>query len=351
MTKPVFLFYGDEDYLVDEEVRRVKAQFQAKAAGGLDVETVEGRSATVSQIINSVASVPILFGGKMVVVRDLSLLKPSKRSIADDDPNKDDDKTDSDVDLTQLFQTLKGLSSDTCLIFVVYGGVDKRRKFYKLLADIADVREFKPFAEWEQEKLLSWIVSQVKRAGKKIGSHASRLLMEISGSNLRSLSSEIEKLSAYIGERDQIEEQDIEAVASRGSISIFSLITSLRDKDVKSALSALDRLLKDKEEPASIIGLIASQFRMLLEVKSLKDAGLSESEIAARLGANYYYVKKCSEKTHNFSLEKLKQIMELLHTTDIKLKSGLLMPQVALEFLLIEICAPLFKEETSHRLS
>ncbi|MCX5726761.1 MAG: DNA polymerase III subunit delta [Candidatus Saganbacteria bacterium] len=177
----------------------------------------------------------------------------------------------------------------------------------------------------------------VKGEGKSIGSHAARLLMEISGKNLRALYSEIQKLVTYIGEKHAIEEQDVKAIASSFGIGVFSLLGALRNKDIKTALHSVSMLLRNREEPVKLLGLLATQYRRMLEVKSLMGSSRDYREIAQVLNANPYFVRKCGEGAENFSLGELVKDMELLHNADLKLKKG--SPGgLTFELLVLELC-------------
>lgn len=333
-NKSLCLFYGKEDFLVDEEVRKLKDELAPRLMGGMNLEVVDGQSASTDQIINALAATPLLGGEKMVIIKNTAQLKSSgskrggkaKAEVKDDGDN-------------QLHKVLENLSDGVHAVFVVHGDVDRRKKLFKVIDANGEAREFKPFAEWEEEKLLSWIVNRARLCGKKIGSHAARVLADVSGSNLRFLSLEIDKLATYVGERDLIEEKDIAAVASAGTLSAFALINSLRDRDLKGSLESLARLMRDREDPVSLLGLIAKQFRVLLQVKSLQERAMSENEIAATLGVNHYFVKKTADKTFRFSIDELKNSLRVLHEADLKLKRTSSSPQAILELAIIDICS------------
>ncbi len=337
MSGNIYLFYGEEDYLMDEEIKKLTG------TNALNVEFLDGVREPMDVIINSIASVPLLLGDKVVVITDPWFLKAQRARGARSEEEEKEEGEEGDGrrelrdEIDQLIPVLETLSGGVKVIFVVHGKADRRKKLYKVIEKLGEVREFKPFAEWEQEKLEAWIMKRVNASGKKIGGGAAETLMEISGRGLRALSSEIDKLVTYVGERSSIEEADVRELASSGEMSAFSLSGAVRDRDVHASLEALTRLLKDNEEPVSLIGLLASQFRMLLQVKSLKEQGLSDPQIASRLGANIYFVKRSSEKTHHYTLSELERNLKLLHAADLRIKTGAGSPPSILEMAVIEI--------------
>lgn len=333
MSGSLYLFYGDEDFFIEEELKRLEKELGVSIDGFSSLERIDGKDGDVGKIISAVMTPTMLGGQRLIVVEDFKWLKaPKKRGDEKGDETKFDEKA------REFTDCLKRIPQGITLVFVSLGPVDKRRKAFKLIEKSGEVKEFKPFTDWEQERLLAWIVLRVKLIGKKIGSHAARLLVEISGKNLRSLSKEIEKLATFVGESEWIEEKDVRALASSGQINAFFFSDAVRRKDAKGALDALRRLLKDREQPVRLIGLLASEIRMLLQLKSLEEEGLNVWQMAEKLRANQYYVKKCHEYVSNFALSELKQDIELLHNADVKLKTGGAQPPLILEMLVLDIC-------------
>lgn len=296
---------------MDEELKALKSKFSE-----FNIERLNGADRTIDEIINALSSAPMLGGTRLVMIESLEY------------EEKDEGK---------LFGTLQNLDPAITAVFVNYDGVDKRRKFYKLMEKIAEVKEFKRFTEWEQDKTLAWIVGRVKSYGKKIGAHAADLLIEIVGPNLRMLDKEIEKISTYIGERSLIEEQDVSSLASSGEMDAFSLSNAIRDKNTKEAMQSLGRLFRDNQDPHMLIGMLAKLYRMLLQVKCLEEKGMGQYDIARELNAKPFFVKKCMEKTNAFSQKEISRNIKLLHAADLKMKSGANI-RLTMEMLIPELC-------------
>lgn len=306
------LFYGEEDYLIDEEIKHLKGG----ASSEFNFERIDGSGSDMNRIITALSSMPMLGGDRTVVIDDLEY---------------------EEGDESKLLGAINNLDPNVKVVFVFYKGIDKRRKFYKLMEKIADVSEFKRLSEWEQDKALAWIVNRVKHYGKKISGRAANLLIEIVGLSLRMLDKEIEKIATYIGNREIIEEKDVTSLASSGEMDSFALSNALREKDLPEAMMSLNRLLKDNEDPHMIVGMLAKLFRMMLQVKCLENKGLGQYEIAKELKAKPFFVKKCMEKTSFFSLNELMHDLKALHFANLRLKSGV-SQRLTLEMLLPELC-------------
>jgi len=305
------LFYGDEDFLLDGELKSIKSKYSE-----FNYERINGEKAELDKVIPALTTPPLLGGDRLVIIDSLKYAEEEEE---------------------RLFSVLKNLDESVRLIFIYYDGLDKRRKFYKLIEKIGEVKEFKSFTEWEQDKVLAWIVTRVKFYGKKIGGHAADLLMEIVGGGLRMLDKEIEKIATYIGDRELIDERDVSKLASSGEADAFALSNALRDRNTREAVECLNRLFKDNQDPHMLIGMLAKLYRMLLQVKFLEDKGLGQYDIARELNAKPFFVKKCMEKTGRFTLKQLANNIMLLHRADLKMKSGS-SPKLTLEMLIPELC-------------
>jgi len=264
----ISLFYGDEDFLIDEEIGSLKKKYSE-----LNVERIDGSREDMGRIISALTSVPMLGGERLVVIDNLEY----------------DDKEEG-----ELFDAVKG-------------------------------------------KALAWIVNRVKVYGKKISGKAANMLIDIVGLGLRMLDKEIEKIATFIGERGTIEEGDVSRLASSGEADSFALSNAVRNKNVKEAMESLERLFRDNEDPHMIIGMLASLYRMLLQVKCLEMEGMNQNEIAGKLRAKPFFVRKCMERTASFSREELIKNIRLLHEADLKMKSGY-SPKLTLEMLVPQLC-------------
>ncbi len=140
------------------------------------------------------------------------------------------------------------------------------------------------------------------------------------------LENECNKLKTYKYEEKEILKEDIDelVVEKLGDSTdlTFSFNRSLAEKDKKSALEKYYQLLNYNIEPLSVIGLLASQIRIIYQVKVLESQGLSANDIATTLGEkNSYRVKKTKELTRFYTEKELLDLMQQLADMDYKIKT------------------------------
>ncbi len=328
--KPVYLFYGEEDFLIEEAVRKVPFGEDESC------EVVDAKETDLDQILNILLTQPMLFSRRRIVIQDLELLSSPK--IDPEESANEEEKRKSERQTDQLIKVLNDLPDEGTTVIFTAVQVDKRKKLFKAIDKLGVTREFKPFSDREGDQVVFWIEEYVQSRRRKITPQAADLLYEIVGSNLRLLASEIEKLITYIGNKPTIEDKDVSSVASFGSINTFFLFNALRDKNLPRALDAISRLLRNREAPAPLLAAMASQYRMLLQVKTLQEEGLNPYRMAGLLGAKPYFVNRCYEKARNFSVKELKRNLGLILQTDLRLKTTGEPADRLLELLLVDLC-------------
>ena len=161
-------------------------------------------------------------------------------------------------------------------------------------------------------------------------------LVTVSGMQLRILDQEIKKLITYKGTDITITKDDIEAVASGGEQSALTLVDLLRKRDIPKALVLLRQLSND-EEPIVLLGLLAAQFRLFLQVRQAMDSGQPMEQLGPALGKHPFYLKKIGDDLRGFSAKKLKELFYMLQRFDLAIKTGELDPWLALEEFILAI--------------
>ncbi|PJF45960.1 MAG: hypothetical protein CUN48_16235, partial [Candidatus Thermofonsia Clade 3 bacterium] len=104
---------------------------------------------------------------------------------------------------------------------------------------------------------------------------------------------------------------------------IWNLTDALALRQPAQAMRALRDLRRNDQNPIYILSMIARQYRMLIEVKSLLAAGVGDPyDIAKQLGYAAYPVQKALQWSHQYSFAELEAILERLLEVDMAMKTG-----------------------------
>ena len=155
---------------------------------------------------------------------------------------------------------------------------------------------------------------------------AINLLDEYCLGDFTKMVNECDKLKNYKDTDKTITKEDIEdlVIKKLGDPKdlTFSFSKSIGLRDKKDALEKYRELLNYNIEPLSIIGLLASQIRIIYQVKLLEKRNLKDKEIAEILGEKSdYRIKKTRELTRLYSEEDLLRLMQNLADIDYRLKT------------------------------
>jgi DNA polymerase-3 subunit delta len=161
------------------------------------------------------------------------------------------------------------------LLLITTDFVDKRRGLFKaigqygMVVDCSVPRGQRRVDKMAQEEVLKETMSSMLRAAnKKIDHAAYPALYEMTGFDLRTFSSNLEKLIDYVGERNNITVEDVKAVLKRTKRDpIFDLTNAIADRHTQDALFYLNSLLSADFHPLQILAAITNQIRKLLVVK------------------------------------------------------------------------------------
>lgn len=168
-----------------------------------------------------------------------------------------------------------------------------------------------------------------------------RLINEYALGDITKIENDCRKLMDYCLDSKVINKEDVlELVVQKLGDSkdlTFSFIRSLGEKDKSSALTKYKELLDYNIEPLALIGLVASQIRIIYQVKSLENNKLSDKEMADLLGEKEFRVKKTREITRLYSERELLKLMIDLSDIDLKCKSSDVDPNYLIEVFLLNM--------------
>ncbi len=261
--RPVYLILGPELYQCRSAVSLLKSKVLSPGSEAFDYSEFAAEEVTADKIAESANTYPMVSNKRLVLVTDAEKLKDSEQNA--------------------LLDFLKNVSTRGMLILFAEN-LDHRKRFYKTLREMHCVAEF---PKLKGPALERWAEAFMHRQGCRISSEAIRKIVELAGSDLQSLVTELEKLVLYAGKEQSISDNAIEDLlrASRQQ-SIFELIDAIARRDRNGALQSLANLLEMGEEPLRIVAMIARHCRQVLIAKDclLQGKDVREIGIALQIG-------------------------------------------------------------------
>lgn len=361
---PVALVCGEDEFAVKQRARQIYQQW-TEALGGMDHEIIEATVANSSEALKAIArlrealqTLPFFGSGKAIWLRDCNFLGDERAA-----------QTQAVTEaLAELAQELKGFTWDNVRLLVSAGKVDKRKVFYKTLDKIGATESLDGWSvndrDWANQAE-AWARKAIEARGKEISEDALAELITRVGPHARQLDSEIEKLTLYVGQRAQIQKQDVAAICAHNKTArAFALGDALGERDLAALLRRLDEELwemqfdRDKSEIGLLYGLI-SKVRALLMLKEMgREGWLKPTDNYQRfkdqlqrvpaerlpadrrynpLALNPYVLFKALPQSRNYTETELIRAMDLLLQCNRRLVSSGLDEALVLQQTLVQI--------------
>ncbi|MFD1030773.1 DNA polymerase III subunit delta [Metaplanococcus flavidus] len=319
---PVYVIIGTESYFIEKTLDLLKSSMTQ--AGELELSFFDLDEVPVDHVIDEADTFPFFSDRKLIIAKNASFLKAAERG-----------KEKINHDLKTLESWLENPPSSSVTIFVApYEKLDERKKIVKSIKQHAVTIEAKAL---QANDLESWLAQEAKSFGKGINRNAVRKLVEMAGTNLTLLSSEIEKMSLFLGAEGEITEELVERMTARTlEQDAFKMLQAYLDGNVSTALSVYYDLLRQKEEPVALAALLASQIRFMVHVYYLQKKGYHAQQISKQLKAHPYRVKLLVEKRQPFSEQRLLEVLGDLADIDLQLKTVSGNRERVLEFFLMK---------------
>jgi DNA polymerase-3 subunit delta len=311
---------------------------------------------------------------------------------------------DDSLSLQQAVE--KGFPAGNHLI-ITTDMVDKRRSLFKTLTDRGEVIDCSvPKGDRRADRIVQESVlaermnALLADGGKTMTRPTYMALYQMTGFDLRTFASNLEKLISYVGNRHEITITDVESVLQRTKKDpIYELTNALADRKTDQALFFLDSLLSSGIHPLQVFAAMTNQVRKMLLVKdfvdgpygrnwqaacpydyfqqrvipaiieydrrlldhlgdwqAVHDEGANSQKsgirptrkkkqtkpttdlLIAKNPKNAYPIYQLFKKSARFKKEELINAFDTLHAADKKLKTGGQNPKLVLEKVILEIC-------------
>ena len=276
--------------------------------GDLSIEQIDASESEYQTIVDSLLNLPFLSPAKLVVIHSPSSNKQfieQVEKILDDIPSTNE-------------------------VILVEPSVDKRSKYYKLLKEQT---EYKDFSELDTAELSKWILSRVVDKGGKISPREANHLINTVGLNQLRIDNELAKLISY---NPQITSESIDLLVEPNPQStVFQLLDAAFSGDKKSLLRIYEDQRQQKVEPQQIIAMLTWQLNNLALIKVA--GNLPPREISAKTNLSPFVVSKSLNITKRFSFEYIKSLLDQLLELDIHIKTKSIDPNDAILHYLLSI--------------
>lgn len=331
----IYLFYGEETYLLETRVKKIKKEYQQLILG---INFIQIDDTNVEELIADLETPAFGFEKKLIIAKNTGIFKKEKKTTKSDSKKKkvDDIKLPLNEKIAKYIQeNLEELKNTVDLVFVEQE-VDKNA-LYQTIEKVGEVKEF---ALLKLPDLIANIKKIAVAYKVNIDDATAKYLVECCGTSMQDLINELRKLIEYKGENSNITKQDIDLLCTKQiQAVIFDLTDNLGKKETSKALEVYNGLISNKEPIQKILITLYNHFKKLYIIK-IAEKYNEDAATAMNLKPNQLFlVSKYKTQARYFETKELRRILDELINLDANYKSGLIDLNIGLETILCRYCS------------
>jgi DNA polymerase-3 subunit delta len=312
---PVYLLFGEEYFLVEKIINRIKDQFLLKAEAELNYFVRYVSEEGVDAVITLTSGMGLFSEKKLVVLKEVESIRQGNLER-----------------LSKIF--LKKLDN-ICLILHAQVSNLNQSKLKHFEEKVTTVN----LLPLQAEQLRQFVSDEFKRYGKEITSKGIELLVFLVGNQMSDLMGQANNISQYYADRKQIDSEEVEKIASVfATQNIFEFNRYVGNRDYEKASFILANLLDSGISPQQIISQLIRHFSLLWKILGYFRVKITDNDtLVKELRIYYKYIDEYKKQSKLWTMSDLNNIFKLLYEADFTLKNISTKPQIVLDMLSYQI--------------
>ena len=320
----IYLFYGEEQYLIENCIKKIKKIF-GECIKGINYILID--ETNIGELISNIETPSFGYEKKLIIAKNTALFKKEgKRKNADISNKKEK--------IIEYLNNNMQIVNESCILIFCEEEAEKKDKLYEFIDNNGIVCK----SDFQKPLQLANRVKSICNAYKvQIDNYTIQYFFEVCGTEMQTLINEIRKLIEYAGTGGTIKKEDIDKLSTKKIESvIFDLTDNLGKKNVTKSLEVLHNLIYEKEPIQRILITLYNHFKKIylttIAVKLKKDVVVSLD-----LKPNQtFLVNKYKTQAKYFNEKELRKILQDLADLDYKSKIGQIDTLLGLETILCE---------------
>ena len=313
----VYLLTGDEPYLILQAKHMLK-NGMIREGDTMNYAEFTDAKVDINTLQELVFTYPFFSEKRLLLLDGTGILKTGK---------------------DEFVNIMDNMPETTCIL-ICESEVDKRSKVYKWIKKNGYIVEFLKKNQTEKV-LLRWISALLGKEKKKIRENDAIYFLQKVGDDMFQIKNETDKLIAYVGEKEEITKEDIDAITS-GEVQdkIFDLVDAIARGNKPAALGYYNDLILLKEPPMHILFLIVRQYRILHIISNMRTLRKPDDAIAKTAGIPRFAIRKNEQQLRGYGEKTLERCIEECIQIEEDIKTGKIGDQIGVEALICKLLLP-----------
>ena len=322
----VYLLYGEETFLLETALKKIKRLFGELILG---INYIQIDENNVEELIADLETPAFGYEKKLIIVKNSGLLKKEGKRV--------------NVKIKELKEkvceyfskNIEDIKQYNIIIFIE--DEIEKGKIYKLLEKEGKICAFE---KQTPSQILSKLKGIFKAYKVNVEDYTLKYLIESCGTSMQGLINESRKLIEYAGENGTVNKDDVDMLCIKEvDAVIFTLTDSLGKKDINNSLETLKNLIYNKEPIQKILITLYNHFKKIYFTKLALEERKDIVSVLNLKPNQIFLASKYKEQAGYFSKEESKNIIQELIVLDKNYKIGLIDLNIGLEAILSKYCS------------
>lgn len=314
----IYLFYGEELYLLENAIKKIKKLFGDLILG---INYIQINETNINNLISDIETPAFGYDRKLIIIKNAGILKKTTKS------NSKSSGEQQKKIASYIKDNIDIINETTILIFIEED--ISKCELQKVIEENGIVCNFEKLKPTEIKKRIKNICNMYQ---VNIDEKTLQIFIETCGTDMQNLINEIRKLIEYAGKDGTITEESINKLATKEFDSvIFDLTDNLGKRNIKEALEILKGLIYNKEPVQKILITLYNHFKKIYLTKLALEYGKDIVETLRLKPNQTFLVSKYKKQSEYFKLNELRNILFELIELDNKYKAGKIDINIGLE--------------------
>lgn len=327
---PYYFLYGDENYLIDETLNRIKKLFVDDSE--LNFKLYTNENFDLEESIKYIMSFPLMNEKKLIVYKDVPFFRQKNKSEY------------SEKDAESFVDAIKENKEQNIIIIIDHKKNNDDTKYEKYFDSTNIIAKFIKeqgvllnIYKFDDATLNKYVIKRFNKSNKVIDKVEAAYIVRIVGNNLETLYNECDKVISYVGDKENIERADIDnVIISSVDDNVFDMINFINNNKPEEALKLYGDLISSGEKPNLIIAALSNNYKNLAIVKGYMARSKNKSEIANLMGLAPWQVERLMTASKYTSFETFEEKLHLVTKLNVAVSSGNMDEKLVSEILFLK---------------
>lgn len=242
----IYLFFGEERYLLETRVKKIKKDFGELVQG---INYIQIDDTNVEELISDLETPAFGFPKKLIIVKNTGLFKKEKKTASKSKTSKEGKETKKKKAVSQeklpLSEKIANYIQDNeqelkeTIELVFIEEESEKNTLYQMIEQTGEVKEF---ALLKLPELVANLKKLVSAYQVTLDDNTAKYLVESCGTSMQDLINEVRKLIEYKGTGGIITKEDIDKLCIKQiQAVIFDLTDNLGKKETRKSVRSISR--------------------------------------------------------------------------------------------------------------